>query len=105
MTEADFQKTVIGIAKRNGWLIYHAVPAQVRPGVWRTTYTGDRGFPDLMMVHPKRGGLFVELKTGRGKVTPEQERWIDTLQQAGYEAYVWRPAMLNLIAMRLGGAA
>lgn len=104
MTEADFQKAVIELAHRNGWLVYHAVPAQVRPGVWRTTYAGDRGFPDLMMVHPTRGGLFAELKTDKGKVTPEQQQWLDTLREAGYEAYCWRPAVLPLIAQRLGGA-
>jgi hypothetical protein len=102
MSEAEFQKVVIDLARRNGWLVYHAVPAQVRPGVWRTTYAGDRGFPDLMMVHPTRGGLFAELKTDKGKVTYEQEQWLDTLQQAGYEAYCWRPAMLDIIMMRLG---
>jgi hypothetical protein len=102
MSEAEFQKVVIDLARRNGWLVYHAVPAQVRPGVWRTTYAGDRGFPDLMMVHPTRGGLFAELKTDKGKVTYEQEQWLDTLQQAGYEAYCWRPAMLDIIAARLG---
>jgi hypothetical protein len=70
--------------------------------VWRTTYAGDRGFPDLMMVHPTRGGLFVELKTDLGKVTPEQQQWLDTLREAGFEAYCWRPAMLDIITMRLG---
>ena len=104
MSEAEFQKVVIDLARRNGWLVYHAVPAQVRPGVWRTTYAGDRGFPDLMMVHPTRGSLFVELKTDRGKVTPEQLEWINTLRDAHQEAYIWRPSLIDLIAVRLGGA-
>ena len=51
------------------------------------------GFPDLVIAGP-RGVLFRELKTQRGKVTPEQQRWLDALTAAGQNAAVWRPASL-----------
>jgi hypothetical protein len=34
----------------------------------------------------------VELKTDRGRVRPEQHWWIDVLEGAGQEVYVWRPS-------------
>jgi len=58
---------------------------------------GDVGFPDLVLAHPKRGVIFAELKSRVGKLSEAQERWIMTIRAAGGEAYVWRPADLQLI--------
>ncbi len=52
-----------------------------------------RGYPDLTICGP-RGVLFRELKTQRGKVTYEQQEWLDALTLAGQNAGVWRPASL-----------
>lgn len=103
MSENDFLDTVVHLAKLRGWLVYHARPAQVRPGVWRTPYTGDRGFPDLVLVHQTHGIIFAELKTQTGRLSVHQRAWLDTLQKAGREAYCWRPDQLPLIAQRLAG--
>src|SRR6185437_6320236 len=51
------------------------------------------GYPDLTIVGP-RGVLFRELKTQRGKISAEQQRWLDALTAAGQNAAVWRPASL-----------
>ena len=59
-SEAIFMDQVIRLAKTQGWLIFHASPKMVRPGVWRSD---GRGFPDLVLVHKSRGLIFAELKT------------------------------------------
>jgi len=51
-----------------------------------------RGVPDMFLA-VRRGdyaGLFLELKHGRNKATPEQRQWIDRLTAQGYRALVVR---------------
>lgn len=55
------------------------------------------GVPDLMLPIPAGGyhGLFVEMKTARGKVSENQSRWIEALNTFGYRAvvcYGWEAA-------------
>lgn len=94
-TEADFAKTVIALAQLHGWRVAHFRPARVmRRGVekYETPIGANgRGFPDLVLAHPHRGLLFVELKTDAGKLTAEQAVWLVDLQNAGAETGVWRP--------------
>jgi hypothetical protein len=99
--EADFQKTVITLAKLHGWRVMHTQPAQIRPGRWITPNTGDQGFPDLVMVHPARGCIYVELKAPKGVVSNTQWEWINALEDAGCEVHVWRPKDLEKISDRL----
>lgn len=49
-----------------------------------------RGFPDLFIPVPYGGfcGLLIEMKNGRGKTTPEQEKWLRELNSRGYKATV-----------------
>jgi hypothetical protein len=49
------------------------------------------GFPDLVVVGPQ-GVLFRELKSTRGRVTADQQRWLTALIAAGANADTWRPA-------------
>ena len=52
-----------------------------------------RGFCDLVICG--LGGVaFRELKTQRGKVSREQQVWLDALAAAGADAGTWRPADL-----------
>ena len=84
MSEAAFQVQVITLARSMGWREYH-------------TYDSRRsaaGFPDLVLVHPKRGLLFRELKTAKGRVSKAQDEWILDLATAGADVDVWRPADL-----------
>ena len=100
-SEAEFQKAVITLAKLHRWKVMHTQPAQIRPGRWITPNTGDQGFPDLVMVHPTRGTIFVELKAPKGVVSDAQWEWINTLEDAGQEVHVWRPKDLDKISQRL----
>ena len=101
VSEAEFQKAVISLAKLHGWKVMHTQPAQIRAGRWITPNTGDQGFPDLVMVHPVRGTIFVELKATKGVVSEAQWDWINTLEDAGQEVHVWRPKDLDKISQRL----
>ena len=54
----------------------------------RTGYS--RGFPDLQITEARGGffGLFIELKTLRGRATTVQKEWIKDLKSRGYAAYI-----------------
>jgi hypothetical protein len=103
LTEEDFQVEVIQTAHASGWKAAHFRPALTARG-FRTPVTGDgAGFPDLVLVHPRHGVIFVELKTERGTISAEQLAWQHRLQVAGARAYIWRPHDLRdsvIIALR-----
>lgn len=48
------------------------------------------GIPDLLIPYPTRlhHGLFIELKCGKNKLSPEQKEVITRLMGAGYECRV-----------------
>jgi hypothetical protein len=102
--EAIFQDAVKHIALMCGWLVDHTPPMRYPNGAIRTG--GMKGKPDLCLIHPAgRGIIWAELKTEKGRLTPEQEKVIHALRANGAEVYVWRPSMLDLIATRLGKSA
>jgi VRR-NUC domain len=61
----------------------HAEPAALtedryRRKTWRTPTRGPKGWPDIVAVRPYDGRLVVvEVKTGKGRATPEQRRWLE----------------------------
>lgn len=78
-TERAFQQQVIQLAQLKGWKVCHFRPARVIiKGVetWRTPLEGDRGCPDMILA---RGGVVLlwELKAEAGKVTAEEQEWLD----------------------------
>jgi len=95
MREQDFQDEVTSIADKNGWLWFH------RPyGAGQTR----RGWPDLVLVHPRRKLLlFRELKINHGVLKKEQSEFLDALRAIGADAKVWRPKDLNEILKVLRG--
>ena len=92
------QAQIVHELRRWGWLVHHSRPAVVNreTGKVATPLQGDPGLPDLVAV---RGGrvIFVECKTNRGKVTPEQQRWIEALGSGSTQQEVWivRPSNLQ----------
>jgi len=60
------------------------------------------GWPDLVIKAPAgRAGILIwELKKQAGKVTPEQQEWLDALVAAGFRAGVRRPS--DLLSGRIG---
>jgi len=71
-----------------------AIPNAGKMPVWvgaRFNKEGRRkGFPDLILPVQRHGfaGLFIELKTSTGRVSPEQIDWRDFLNKEGYMAVV-----------------
>lgn len=100
--EAAFQSQVVQLAHTYGWLVQHTRPAK-QGDRWLTPIQGDAGFPDLVLVHHKRGIIFAELKSPSGPVSDAQYQWGRTIKEAGGEWKLWRPKDLEAIARRLGG--
>ena len=71
-------------------------------GNYATHYTGDAGFPDLVLCSPGgRGYIVAELKSDTGRLSAAQRLWLDACHRNGVEAYVWRPADIDYISDRL----
>jgi len=87
MSEREFQAIVVEVAQLHGYeLAYHTHDSR----------RSAPGFPDLVLVSSRRGRvLFRELKTDKGRVSPDQRTWIDGLTAAGMDAGVWRPSDLT----------
>ncbi len=107
MTEPQFQRLVIQYATLNGWRVMHVSDSrrEVKAnGISRLV--GDplaKGWPDLVLVHPGRGTMLIrELKTDRGRISPEQREWLRALTACGVDAGVWRPRDLDEIEAALG---
>ena len=80
ISEAEWRREVIELARRSGWLVSY-IPNSTR-------VVGDRGVPDLTLA---RAGtvLLVELKREGARPTARQRRWI---AQAGDHGRLWSPS-------------
>lgn len=109
-TEHEHQKAVVEWAERMSGLapelhLLFAIPN----GGKRHMFTARKmkaegvksGVPDLCLPIPRAGhhGLFIEMKTPQGGLTPEQREWITALRTHGYRAEVARgfEAAINII--------
>ena len=102
MLEKHLLANIIEVAQMAGWLAFHPVEAQVRPGVWATNQQGDTGFPDLVLTHPVRGEtLFVECKSEKGSLIEGQIKWRDSLQNSGCEWWLIKPHDFDDLVIRL----
>ena len=82
MRERDWQAMVTAAAQHLGYLAYHTADSR----------RSQPGFPDLCLVRGERL-VFLELKTEKGRVRPEQQVWLDALSQVpGVVAMVARPS-------------
>lgn len=79
-------------------------------GLWgyhtRNSIGSERGWPDWVILGPG-GGLFRELKSERGSLSPDQRRVGSKLTRAGYDWAVWKPRDLysGVIAAQLARIA
>jgi len=95
-TEKQFMAAVVQYAKLKRWKVYHTY----------SSIRSEKGFPDLTLCrvdhkykwsgranHSKPGRIvFAELKSEKGRLTPEQEHWLEDLACCPCEVYLWRPS-------------
>ncbi len=84
MTEAQLQDTVVAMCKLLDVAWYHPYFSRRSAAGW----------PDLALCGTT-GFITRELKTERGKLTADQQRWGSMLRQAGISWDVWRPGDLQ----------
>lgn len=89
MLESELQAMVIEAAMFLGLKVYHTHDSR----------RSQPGFPDLVIVG--REVEFWELKTAKGRVTPEQREWILALKRTGAHAAVYRPMDWDVMERRL----
>lgn len=91
--EDQWQRTVIETARAMSWRVVHfrGVKVQTNDGTRHMTPVAAdaKGWPDLVLVRERV--VFAELKSDVGTVRPEQRAWLDALEAAGQEVYVWKP--------------
>jgi len=90
LEEADWMGAVGEALDWLGWSWIHHRAARTAAG-WVTATQGNAaaGFPDIVAVRPPRV-LWLELKLDKGRVSPEQEDWLATLNDSGQEAHLIR---------------
>lgn len=97
LSEASMQRTIIEAGQWYGFRVAHFRPAQTARG-WRTPVEGDAGFPDVVLALHGLAYAF-ELKSERGKLSPEQLAWGDELRGPNgvsvLEYGVVRPSQLD----------
>ena len=80
--EEDLLKRVRSLARLHGWLCYHTYDSR----------RSEPGFPDVVATNGQRV-LFAELKNKTGKVTREQQQWLELLAHAQtIDVHLWRPS-------------
>ena len=106
------QKQLVQWCRQFAWgqFLYH-IPNETTGGqawVVRNRQMGcKKGVPDLCLPIPMHGyhGLYIELKTERGKLSLEQKRWLKALSTMGYKAeccYGWESAR-NILEEYMNG--
>lgn len=104
--ETEWQAEFVKLAGMLGWQHMH-VRRSIGKGKKWVTATNVVGWPDLTCWHPRRGLIFVELKTDAkgSKTTPEQDEVHASLRAAGQLVFVWRPSDLEEAQRVLSGRA
>ena len=82
MMESDFQDQVIARCEALGLRVWHDEDSR----------RNRAGLPDLIVVGTTT--VFIELKSMRGKLRPEQEAFMTDLYEAGTQVLLWRPEHL-----------
>lgn len=91
MTEKRLQKDVRKLAQDNGWHVF----------CWWSSLHSPKGWPDLVLMRVMTGiwtgwaqMTFIELKSERGIVSPDQEIALGMLKMTGHAVHVFRPSDL-----------
>jgi VRR-NUC domain len=96
MTEAQLQSAIIDLAHALGYeKVAHFRPALMMIHgelTYRTPVAADgKGFPDLNILGKGRV-IYIECKSEKGRLSPEQEEWQREIRASGAEYYLFRPS-------------
>jgi len=88
----DWRDRVVRLAAARGWLCAY----------WTDSRKSPAGFPDICAVNvAQQRCIFIECKTGTGRLSAYQETWRDELLAAGQEWYcLWpheEPTLLEIL--------
>jgi VRR-NUC domain len=81
VTEAQLQKAILDLCAYLGAKCFH---------VYDSRRSAGSGWPDLYIVTKDHRVLIRELKSAKGRLSPEQKEWIAALYEAGQDVDVWR---------------
>lgn len=94
LTEKQFQRQIEDLAALLGWSRkYHNLYA----------VGSDPGYPDLTLLHPDLGVLWLEVKGVRGRPSAEQVGWLRDIRRAGFHGYVVFPRDIEIVDALLRG--
>lgn len=99
LSEAQWQSQVVGIARQFGFECFHA--PDNRPGRNGRIQAVTAGWPDICALGKGRA-LFLELKSEKGRIRPEQLTTLRKLADAGCEVGLLRPSDLPLVLAVFG---
>lgn len=91
LTEKQWQRLVTDTADLFRWKWFHFPQMIGNP----------KGFPDLILIKHGRTA-YAELKTEKGKVSPDQQRVHEELAMCGVPVFVWRPSDWKMVVDVLG---
>jgi hypothetical protein len=86
ISEKEWQAQVVDLAKLLRWRHYYTFSSRRSPP----------GFPDLVLLRERV--VYAELKSSTGELSATQDGWLQALEAAGAECYVWRPRDLEQVA-------
>lgn len=110
MTETNFTKQVIDLAHLYQWRVCHFRTSRIQRENGQVHYAtpvqaDGAGFPDLVLAKCGKPILFLELKSDKGVVSPEQEEWLRILNRGSSPALVFHPKDFDKIEALLKGGA
>ena len=82
----------LAILMRQGKIVlYTSIPNSTWTPSWSVKVKNKKmglnpGFPDILIVLEDRV-ICIEMKVGKNKVSPDQQRWVTALNQAGIDTY------------------
>jgi len=89
VTERDLREWVRDLCNLFGWRFLFT---------W-TSIHSPRGMLDLLLINKEQKRvIFAELKSEKGKMSPEQQQVFEELKACGQEVWLWRPADIEGIA-------
>ena len=94
MTEDSLLTAVTEALTAHGWRWHHSRRSD------KALTMGHPGFPDICAARNGRA-LFLELKTEKGRVAPEQREWLDAIDSPAVRAFVIRPSGLDWLLGRV----